>query len=371
MKFEKFNTEPGQPTVLIAPLDWGLGHATRCIPIIYSLLAAGLNVVIGANGPVKVLLQKEFPALKFVSLKGYSVFYSHSKSWLPVKLALQLPKILIRIYREHQWLKKVIRQYRVDAVISDNRLGLFHRSIPCVYITHQLLIKTGNRFTESLLQKIHYYFINKYATCWVPDSSTPPNLAGELSHPQKLPAVPLQYLGALSRFTNTTAEKRYDCLVLLSGPEPQRTIFENLLLKELEQFNGRALLVRGLPGTANLPHNENSRLEIKNHLGAAELNIALAQAAIVVCRSGYTSIMDLVSLQQRAILVPTPGQTEQEYLAAYLQQQQVFLSFDQQHFSLGKAIGSSHHFPFVRFPLQPGMYNSIIQAFAQKLKQHQ
>lgn len=359
-----------QQKVLVAPLDWGLGHATRCIPIIYELLAVGIEVIIAADGQTKKLLQNEFPELVFIDLQGYNVKYSSNRHWLPATLLLQIPRVLRRIYKEHQWLKKVITQHKITAVISDNRLGLFNKTITSVYITHQLNIKTGTSFTTWLAQKVHYFFINRYSQCWVPDNSSIYNLSGTLSHPKKLPIVPVHYLGPLSRFIKTDAEKKYDCLLLLSGPEPQRTIFENILLDELKSFSGKALLVRGLPGETDQYVCENTAVEIKNHLSAVELNQTILQSEVVICRSGYTSVMDLTKLHKKAILVATPGQTEQEYLAQYLQEQNLFLSLSQNKFSLHNALQLCNAFPFKNINLNQEKYKERIRIFADELQKN-
>ena len=360
-----------QQRVLVAPLDWGLGHATRCIPIIYELLAVGIEVIIAADGKAKKLLQNEFPELVFIDLRGYNVQYSSNRRWLPIKLMLQMPRVLLRIYKEHQWLKIAIKQYHLTAIISDNRLGLFNKTTTSVYITHQLKIKAGNAFATWLAQKIHYTFINKYSQCWVPDNVSEDNLAGTLSHPKKLPPIPVHYLGPLSRFIKTDVEKKYDCILLLSGPEPQRTIFENILLDELKSFSGKALLVRGLPGETNQCVCENTAVEIKNHLSAVELNQAILQSDVVICRSGYTSVMDLTKLHKKAILVATPGQTEQEYLAQYLQEQNVFLSLSQNKFSLQNALQLCNEFPFKNINLNQELYKERIRIFADELQKTQ
>ena len=190
IKAQNFNITDHKPRILIAPLDWGLGHATRCIPIIAALIQQNCTVIVAAEGKLRTLLQKEFPDVQFIELRGYRVQYSRYRFWMPVKLLLQLPKILYRIYAENRWLKKAVKEHSIHAVISDNRMGLFHKTIPCIYITHQLTIKTGNRFTESIAQKIHYHYINKFSACWVPDAEGSLNLAGALSHPAKLPKVP-------------------------------------------------------------------------------------------------------------------------------------------------------------------------------------
>ncbi|MEI9933524.1 MAG: glycosyl transferase family 28 [Ferruginibacter sp.] len=284
---------------MIAPLDWGLGHSTRCIPIIKELLEQGCEVLIAAEGAPKSVLQNEFPQLIFLSIKNYNIQYSHKTKLFSVALLLQTPQILFAIYKEHQWLKKIVKEQNIDALISDNRFGLYHSIVPSVYITHQLLIKTNNCFTEKIAQRIHYWFIKKHTQCWVPDFEKEPAIAGELSHPKKLPAS-VNYIGCLSRFEKKPGiEKKYDLLIILSGPEPQRTIFENILLQQLKEYNGIVLLVRGLP-TNSLNNINSGNIKIVNHLKSSELNIAIQQSEIVISRSGYTTIMDLIKLQKKS-----------------------------------------------------------------------
>ena len=367
MKGKNFNIPAEKCRVLVAPLDWGLGHATRCIPVIFKLLEQGCEVIIAAEGAVKFLLEKEFPGLAFIELSGYRVRYSRSKWLMPAKLLLQFPALAYRIYSENKWLKLVVEEHKIDAVISDNRMGLYHKRIPAVYITHQLQIKTGSRFTDRLLQKIHYHFINKFTSCWVPDAEGEINLAGELAHPAVLPAIPVVYIGALSRFEKKQSVLRYDLCILLSGPEPQRTVFEEIILEELHAFSGPVILIRGLPGNETMPPIHNTNIEVKNHLAAAELNTILLQSKIIICRSGYTSIMDLVKLQKNAILVPTPGQTEQEYLAIYLQQQKLFCSLQQHLLSL-EAVKKAAGFAFAEIDFPLNNYEKVIQDLVQPLQ---
>ncbi len=358
---------------MVIPLDWGLGHATRCVPVIRALLANGCEVLIAAEGATESLLKHEFQQLRFIPLKGYRISYSKKKYWLPFKIIAQVPRILMRIYQEHQWVKKNVKIHSITAIIADNRFGLYHSTLPSVYITHQLLIKTGNPFTEKVAQKIHYWFIKKYSVCWVPDFVGPNNIAGELSHPVNRPKN-ITYIGGLSRFENRGAfEKKFDLLMLVSGPEPQRTIFESLLLIQLENFKGKSLLVRGLPGIAAVDENDfetrnnQPNLTIKNHLAAEELNEVIQQSDLVVCRSGYTTIMDLIKLNKKAILVSTPGQTEQEYLAAHLMQQQIFYAVSQEHFNLGESLAAASRFTFVIPSFDMDQYQKNIQQFVQSL----
>ena len=368
IKAENFNIPEHKPRILIAPLDWGLGHATRCIPIISTLIQQNCTVFVAAETRVKILLQREFPDLQFIELKGYRVRYSRFNFWMPVKLLLQLPKIIYRIYAENRWLKKAVKENSIDAVISDNRMGLFHKKIPSIYITHQLTIKTGNSFTENIAQKIHYHFINKFSACWVPDSAGELNFAGTLSHPATLPKVPVNYLGLLSRFEKKEKESTYDLCIVLSGPEPQRTVFEKIILNDLHKTEGKVFLIRGLPGETGILQVRNTSIEIKDHLPADELSNIIQQSKIIISRCGYSTVMDLVKLQKKAILVPTPGQTEQEYLGRYLQEQKLFYCVDQNAFSLSEAIKKIEDFKFAAWPVQEDTYKNVVETFIAGLK---
>jgi uncharacterized protein (TIGR00661 family) len=345
----------------VAPLNWGLGHATRCIPLIKELVANGCDVLIAASGPVKALLEAEFPHLQFLDINNYNISYTRKKIWLPVKLLWQTPGILRTIYRENRWLRDVIKTHKPDGVISDNRFGLYHKTVPCVYITHQLTIKAPGRLAEWLAQKIHYHYINKYNQCWVPDAEGLPDLAGKLSHPAVKPQIPLRYLGPVSRFERQPVQQKlYDLLIIISGPEPQRTVFEKILLKELAAYTGRALLVRGLPGSDSVSGHQQQNLQVVNHLSSNELCLAIQQSGLVLSRSGYTTVMDLVKLRQKAILVPTPGQAEQEYLADYLQQQGLFVCMMQQSFSLTEALKQADKLTAIAFETDTELYKKVV-----------
>ena len=347
-----------RPRVIVAPLDWGLGHTTRCIPIIRELIFLDCEVFIVADKGSLLLLKKEFPSLQFFEFEGYEISYSQTKWFFNLKLLSQVPAVFYKILREKRWLHQIIKQYCIDAVISDNRFGMYSKKIPSIYITHQIFIKTGSRLSEKIAEKIHYHFIKKYSACWIPDQENN-GLAGDLSHPKFLPAK-ASYIGPLSRFKPIAdAHYIFDLLIILSGPEPQRTIFENLLLSQIKELKEKIILVRGLPAATEKPANFNQVI-IENHLPAHELNRLLAESRLVLCRSGYTSVMDLSVLQKKAILVPTPGQTEQEYLAEYLFRKQYFYSESQKNFSIIDAIKKADSFPCKKPGLQMDAYKKMV-----------
>jgi len=333
-------------------------------------LANDCEVLIAAERHTRSLLQTEFPQLTFLPLKGYRIRYSRKKKWLPVKILFQIPGLVFSMVKEHFWLKSVVKTHSIDAVISDNRFGLFHATIPTVYVTHQLLIKTGNTFSETMLRKFHFWVIKKYTQCWVPDFEGDENIAGQLSHSHDIP-FNIKYTGCLSRFEIfNTVKLKYELLILLSGPEPQRTIFEKLLLSQVKQFTGNVLFVRGLPGEVGINgigNGTGSNIQIKNHLSTQELNLAILQTKMLIARSGYTTVMDLIKLQKKAVLVPTPGQTEQEYLAHHLMQQKLFYSVQQNEFLLKESLAKAANFssPFSTHDME--QYKKIVCQFVQTI----
>jgi len=348
--------------ILLAPLDWGLGHATRCIPIIKQLQKNGCSVTIAASGSVKTLLQGEFPGINFILLDGYNVQYSASKRFLPVKILLQAPKIMATIKREQRWLQKLLAKNRFDAVISDNRFGLYTKKVPCIFITHQLLIQAPYNWLERLVQQVNYNYINRYSQCWVPDFKKGDTIAGRLSHPRKMPRVPVKYLGPLSRFGKLEQKSiTYSWMIILSGPEPQRTILEQKLLAVIPGLVGNVLLVRGKPGiTDEIAAPANST--VANHLGTAAMQQALAVSNYVISRCGYTTVMEMLALGKKAVFIPTPGQTEQEYLAGHLFVQQWCYTCTQDE-DLGLHLQQALSFDY-RLPVlgEPGL-DEVVQEF--------
>jgi len=308
--------------VLIAPLDWGLGHATRCIPIIKQFKNAGCEVTIAASGKTLALLTKEFPNILTINLFGYNIQYSTQKRFLAFKILMQIPKIVLTVWKEHAWLQKIIDEKGFDLVVSDNRFGLYTNKIPCIFITHQLLIKAPFGWLQRLVQRVNYRFINRFTACWVPDFEDGDTIAAALSHPQKMPALPVKYLGPLSRFTPAVQKSiKYKWMVILSGPEPQRTVLEQKIMSIAQSMEGGVLLVRGKPGD-NEQITAPLGCMVVNHLSTAEMQIAFAESEFVISRCGYTTVMEVLTLQKKAVLIPTPGQTEQEYLGKHLFKQQ-------------------------------------------------
>ena len=358
------NNPVNQPTVLIAPLDWGLGHATRCIPLIKELLQQNFNVLLAAEKAGAALLQQEFPLLTILPLKGYNVTYSKTKAFFLIKIFSQLFNILSAIKYEHAWLKKTVAAHKINIVISDNRFGLYNKNALCIFITHQLFIKTGNNLLNYFTQLANYSYINKFNHCWVPDVAGASNVGGELSHPKKMPLIPTTYIGLLSRFKKIeTTLKTVDVLVVLSGPEPQRTIFENMLLPQLQKLDKKTMLVRGLPKDGITITYGN--VHIVQHLSATDLNTTIQQADVIITRCGYSTIMDLATINKQAIVVPTPGQTEQEYLAKYLASKNYIYTTAQHNFSVHNAINNMKKMLLVPVPI---FNDNMLMQVVQQLK---
>ncbi len=323
--------QPLKKRILIAPLDWGLGHATRCIPVIRNLQSQGHEVILASAGRALIYLKDYFPELIILEKPACNIHYSDQLP-LFISILLQIPSFLNSISREHKWLKKVIHEFKIDEVISDNCYGLWNKNIHSTIITHQLNIKCPKlfRFAEPIVNRRIQSYINKFDDCHVPDLEGDFNYAGELSHP-KTTLMNVSYIGLLSRFSEdqkTAISTGYDLFVLLSGPEPHRTALENKIEKIILGKSIRACIIRGLPGEkAVKPDSENIRW--LNNASDEQIVTYLKNSNKIICRAGYSTIMDLVVLNVGAILIPTPGQTEQEYLAIHNKDKKKFRFINQ------------------------------------------
>lgn len=331
--------------ILIAPLDWGLGHTTRCVPIISYLQQLGHNVLFAGNEQQKAYISATVPSITTIHLDGYNVRYSNSPHLFALTLLRQLPSLKRSIKKENSWLQQVVQDYNIDAVISDNRYGLYHTTIPCVILTHQLQILSGKGVLfDNVLRQIHYRYLEKFSSCWVVDVAQQPNLAGKMAHPTQMPKR-VQYIGWLSQTVRDDDAVGKHLLIILSGPEPQRTILSNILWKEAISYNGKVVFVAG-NSHADKPAIIPPHITYHPILSKDELATAFNNAELVVCRSGYSTVMDLVKLNKKAILIPTPAQTEQEYLAKQLHKQGIFMRSTQNRFNLKAMLQASSSFPY-------------------------
>lgn len=324
------------------------------MPIIHDVIEKGHAVTIAAGGSQKKLLQYYFPSCNYVSIPGYHIKYSKKAWWLPVALFFQLPKIALAIYREHKWLQA--QAHAFDHVISDNRYGLFNSQLTTTFITHQLLVKAPYTWAENLIQKIQYYFINKFSECWVPDTTAYPGYAADLSHPIKMPAIPVTYIGPLSQFsvlnsaTNNTLSLKYKYCFLLSGPEPQRSILQHLIESDAGKLQDQMILIEGRPSDLPNHYKQQGPLTKLRYASGQDLLDIIMQSEFVVCRSGYSTLMELLPMHKKMILIPTPGQTEQTYLATSLANRQMAIMMEQSGFDLVKMDEKARQHYFIFAP---------------------
>ncbi|NMH87042.1 glycosyltransferase [Flavivirga algicola] len=318
--------------ILVAPLNWGLGHATRSIPIIYALIKHGFQPIIASDGVALTLLQKEFPSLSSIELPSYNITYAKKGKHFKLKMIKDSPKLLKAIKAEKKITKVIVETHNIIGIISDNRLGVYSKKVPSVFITHQLNVLTGS--TTWFSTKMHQKIIKKFNECWVPDTEGSMSLSGKLGHTDDFEIL-TKYIGPLSRFEKKHLNIVNDLMVLLSGPEPQRTLLEKKLLSELKNYAGKIVFVKGIMDkeqTIQIIGN----MTIYNFMTSNLLEKTINQSKLILSRSGYTTIMDLTKLSKKAFFIPTPGQYEQEYLAKRLTDLELVPSCKQEDFTLDK-----------------------------------
>jgi len=318
--------------ILICPLEWGLGHAGRMVPLAAKLIELGHNVIVGSGSAHLEFFRKEIPGIKCISFPGYSIRYS---SWLPQYLVILLnsPSFLFSIIKEHRQLKGIIAGSKIDIVISDSRPGLWNKSVKTVFVTHMIRIPLPR--WASFIEKYDLFttkrIIRKFTFCFIPDLEGENNLSGKLSHGIILPDN-ARFVGILSRFSAhkeaTESDQSFFCTVMLSGPEPQRSIMKKKLERVLGLYDEKSVMLEGKPEREAESYTVGNITYI-SHLSTPEMSDLILSSKFIVSRSGYTTLMELASLGKTAIIIPTPGQTEQEYLAEYLSQKGWFSATSQ------------------------------------------
>lgn len=292
-------------------LNWGLGHASRSLPLIKNYLNNGHDVIAASDGEALVMLRRELPEQKVLQLPGYGIHYS--SKYMPFNMLRYGPGMLKAMKMENELTAAIAKREKLDCIVSDNRYGCYHPGIPSALVTHQLQVFTGQKLLDIYIRRQIRGWCRKFSEIWIPDQPPPNNITGDLSGVDTSP-VPKFYLGTISELTCKPADNTYDAIAVISGPEPQRTLFEELVIKQLSAINGKYAVVCGRPGSDETIHEEKN-LTVIPYMTRSQLSGLLDKTEVVIARSGYTTLMDLANTGHKAILCPTPGQYEQIYLA--------------------------------------------------------
>jgi uncharacterized protein (TIGR00661 family) len=338
---------------LVCPLGWGLGHASRLIPVIDRIQKSGVEVIVAGDEMQIQYLANYFPSVKTICFLSFKVTLTKRTSQLIplIGIAFRLP---YHIIKEHLALGRIVQDNNIDLIISDNRYGLWHRGIKSILITHQLrvLFPKPFRFLEPIGEVFVRFISKKFTQCWIPDFSGDENLAGMLSHPAKIPSK-ARYIGSLSRFDIISSIieeiQKWDLVGMASGPSPQREIFIELIAGLAKRNALKTLIIKGIP-TEGTKIIENDGIFYAGHLSDIDFEKAVKSTKYLITRAGYSTIMDLMSIGISGLIVPTPGQTEQEYLAEYLSGKGLFRTCKQNelvkiNISFAKVVQTSHNFP--------------------------
>lgn len=330
--------ETNRKVILIAPLDWGLGHATRCIPLIRAGLSQGHKVIMASSGRSLQLLKKEFPELTAIEIPSYDIYYQKKGSFI-IKMIAQLGKVFRGIKREHLLTAEIVKQYGVNLIIADNRYGIYHKDVFSIIITHQMMVKVPSfKIAEPFVYLWLQWQHKKFDTVWIPDTAAENNISGDLSHKYPKPKH-AQYIGILTRFRKPEQEvkKTNDILAIISGPEPQRSIFEEMIISQAKLIQQQVIIVRGI-SEVDTDEKIADNIRVISHLPGEQLFQLILQSETIISRGGYSTLMDLALLNKKCIFVPTPGQTEQEYLVKALHKNNLVFGTTQDKFNLQEAL---------------------------------
>lgn len=342
-----------QQTILFAVLNWGLGHATRSIPLINYFYKKQFKIIICSDGDALTLLQKEFPQLIFEKLPSYNASYTYKENQFFIHLAKQIPHFLKTIREENKLCQSLSLKYNANFIVSDNRYGFHDKNISSALICHQLqLLFPQSQLFETLVNASYFNFLKHFSEIWVPDIAPPQNLSGKMSN---INLKNIHYIGLDSRFIKKEPTGSINILAIISGPEPQRSILEKRIYEQLQNIEGKHIIIRGTTQKSKILSTIN--IEVIDIANTKQLNQMLANANLVVCRSGYTSLIDLIKLEKKAILIPTPSQPEQEYLAQKAMENKWFFSTKQNDLDIIKTLAKLTDYtpPTINFG-----YNQIV-----------
>jgi len=321
--------------IVYAVLNMGLGHATRSLPIIHEFKKRNWEILIGSSGRALKFLQKEFPSVDFVSTPDYKIEYANNKYLLP-KLIPQVPRVLKSILKEHKVCNQIVNDFSPDLIFSDHCYGFYHKDVTSFFLTHQISFAVPKRLKllSFFPNKFNSYFQKKYNHILIPDLQKEDSglLSGNLS---RIPNKKNNYhhIGFLSSIKISEIKEDIDLFISISGPEPQRTNFEKIILEQVKNFLGKVVVVLGKSEKIEKLH-ESSNLTIYSHLPRIKMEELFNRSKLIVGRPGYTTLMELIELGKKALLIPTPGQTEQIYLARRLMEKNWFYCVEQKDLNL-------------------------------------
>lgn len=358
-------------TILVAALNWGIGHATRDIPIINRLIQRGCKVILASDGSALNVWKRTFPNLTHIELPSWNIKYQKKGSFM-LMMASRTPYILKAIQQERKRVRELVKEYQIDGIISDNRFGVIDSSVPNVFITHQVSLKLSKQlqFAEPVMNLFNHFHIKKFDTVWVPDYETQPNLTGDLSH-KHFPNKQTKFIGPISRFIDIWdgkfPEPEHDIAIVLSGVEPQRTMLEEKLIEQLKPMTDLNVIL--VQGKSSLNNNYEIRdgFRLQSFMDSEELVNTFLKSKYIVCRSGYSTILDLAVLKQTALMIPTPGQTEQEYLGEWMHNENLIVCQNQNEIDIPKAIEQLKQTKGFNFEITDIALNKAIDEFLDKI----
>lgn len=336
--------------IIYGVCSWGLGHATRSLPVIRKLVTEGNELTIISTGRALSLLKEEIGKdAGYIDFPDYVPPQTANPDLFFALLLLNIPKFFRSMYRERKMVANLISKRKYDMIISDNRYGIYDRKKPSFFFTHQLKIMNPYRMKrlESGTEFYTLYFLKRFYAVMVPDYRED-SLSGELSHGLRfIDEKKIEYVGALSDFKKKEGKEDIDYLASISGPEPHRTLLENKIAEQVGELRGTVVVSLGRAGERKKVM-EKDGIVYYSYLDSEDRTRLLNSSKLVISRSGYSTLVDLAVLGKKALFIPTPGQPEQEYLGEYHNEKRTFYSVPQDRFVLKRDVKLAEKYEGVR-----------------------
>lgn len=321
--------------IIYGVCSWGLGHATRSLPVIRKLISEKNNLTVISNGRSLEVLKKELgEEITYVDIPDYPMLLSENTRQFLAKSMVYWPVFIKRIEDGLAALQKILNKKHYDCIISDARYDMYSKKIPSFFISHQMRIMNPLQIKmfERAMERFNMFFFKRYIGIIVPDYKEN-NLSGNLSHNlMRIDENRIHYVGVLSDFTKRPMKKDIDYLISISGPEPQRSILEEKLASQTHDLPGNVVMTLGKAEDYSIKKKD--KLTTYSFVTKELREELLNKTKMVISRSGYSTLMDVAVVGTKALFIPTPGQIEQEYLSQYHNQLGTFYSVSQEAVNL-------------------------------------
>ncbi|MEK6968538.1 MAG: glycosyltransferase [Nanoarchaeota archaeon] len=323
--------------------NYGLGHATRMLPVIMKLIEQGEKVTIVAKGNSLLMLKNELGDASNYELMQYEVPLKFSDKGFSMFETLKAgPSFISLISSQKKWLENFSAKEKIDRVIADGEIGYHLKNKKSFFVNNQLRLLPGSLLGDGT-ELLTDVFSKGFEKVIVPDDENG-TLGGLLTSKTRFyDKKRLAYVGILSSIRKKNVVRNVDYFISISGPGISKEVFTRQVMEQLHLLKGKVVVALGRPDLKEIASKGNAK--IYPYLNRKQQESFLNKAKLVISRSGYTTMMELAEIDKKAFFIPTLNHPEQEYLAKFQKNSGRFHYSKQDSFNFKEDIDEAKQYP--------------------------